>query len=254
MSQYNIFHAMVASFYSRDLYRDVAKNWGGKALFYLLVLLALSWIPFCFILQHTLNQGYQKNSDKYAAQFPVLTIKDGKISTPENHPYFVTDPDTHENVVVIDTTGQYTTLDQAKAQVLVTDTEVISRPKPNEIRTDKIPSTLNMEIDPQVVNGYVKHYLGFAWVAFFILFLLGSYIYRIIQALIYGIIGKIFTAMTSSPLSYGQVWIMSMVAITPAVVLATICDIFSLSYPLQSFSYFLLAMIYLFYGVVANKN
>lgn len=254
MSQYNIFQGIYASFYSKEFYRDVAKNWGGKAFLYLLMLLALSWIPTCIILQAGLSHGYASLSDKFVQQIPVITVKDGKVITPEKRPYILTSPDGQEPIAIIDTSGQYTNLDQAKTDVLVTETQIITKPKPNELRVYDVPTSLNMVFDPQNANSYAKSFVGIAWIFMFIFFVLGSYVFRIVQALFYSIIGKIFGAMTGAHLAYGQVLSIMLVAITPVIVIATIFDTLNITYAFQHFSYFILAMVYLFYGIIANKN
>jgi len=254
MRQYNIFQAIYLSFYSKNLYRDVATNWGGKAFLYLLMIVALSWVLFTYQFQHSLNMIYAANADKLVAQMPVVTIKDGKISTPEERPYVIHDPETKQVFAVIDTTGKYTSLDEAKAEVLVTQTQIISRHNENQIRTTSLPNKLNMVIVPETVNAIVKRYLNFAWIFFFVIFVVAGYAYRLIQALIYSIIGKIFGVIAKVPLSYGQILQIAMVAITPVIVVATIFDFFAIQFAYQLLFYFILAMIYLFYGIVANRR
>lgn len=45
MKNYSVFHPLYLSFFSKSLYQDVAKNWKGTGLAYLLLLLALAWVP-----------------------------------------------------------------------------------------------------------------------------------------------------------------------------------------------------------------
>lgn len=253
MKQYNVLQAIFMSFYSKNLYRDVANNWGGKAFFYLLFLLCLSWIAFVCVLQMGINEGYRKHSDAVIDQIPVLTIKDGKLSTPENKPYVIVNPDTKEKVFVIDTTGQYTSLEQAQAPVLVTETQVFSQTKPNQIRIDQIPSNLSVAINPQTVNEYLKYYLGYAWIFLFILFVIISYVFRVLQSLIYALIGIIFKAIFKVSLTYGQLLVIAMVALTPVIVISTILDFLNVVLPYESLIGFLLSMAYLCFGIIANK-
>lgn len=252
--RYNVFQAIFMSFYSRKLYRDVAANWGGKAFLYLLLLLALSWILLTYQLQVGLNHFFEKDTDQIINQIPIVVLKDGKISTPEKHPYFIKAPNSNVNLAVIDTTGQYTTLEKANAHVLITETEAISQPKTDETRIYKFPTKLNLTIDPQVIKSNIQEYIGFAWIFIFLISLISSYIYRIIQALIYAIIGKILAAIFLVRLSYWQIVQIAMVAITPVVILATIFDFFVIIFPHQLLFYFILAMIYLIYGLIANKD
>lgn len=225
-----------------------------RHFFYLLFLLALSWIGVIYGMQIALNKSYTKNSELIVSQMPVMTIKDGKLSTPEAKPYFVKDPETKGTLVVVDATGQYTSLEAAKAPVLVTQTAVISQTKPDQIRIDKIPNGLNMVVKPDVVNDYIKKYIGYTWILLFILFVIFSYILRLIQVLIYALCGLVFKAIFKVPLTYGQLIVITIVALTPVIVLSTILDLFGIFVPNEGLIGFMLTMLYLCFGILANKN
>lgn len=253
MSEYNIFQALIMSFYSRRLYRDVAVNWGGKAFLYLLLLVALSWAVHTVVYQLALSKTFNVYGHEFFSQVPTLTIKDGKLSTPEKRPYMIKSPFTKEDVILIDTTGQTTSLSQTKATILVTQTEIISQTKPNEIRTDVLPAHLNTVIVPDQVESYLSHYLGYAWIFIFIFSVICAYIFRILQTLVYGIFGKIFALIGRVPIRYMQAVQISMVAITPGVIIRTILDVFGIMFPFEGLLFFVLAMLYLIYGLAANK-
>lgn len=254
MNRYNMLQAIYMSFYSKDLYRDVATAWGAKTFLYLLILLTLSWILLSYQIQHALNLAYQHNSDKIVEQIPVITIKDGKISTPENRPYIIVNPDSKEKIAIIDVSGSYKTIEQAQTPILVTQTQLITQPKEGETKINEIPANFNFVADPKVIKGYVEKYLGFVWIVFLVLFTIGSYIYRVIQALLYAIIGRVGSALFGFHLNYDKILSIAMVAITPVIVLSTILDFFGVVFPYESLLYFFLAMFYLFYGMSANKS
>lgn len=254
MQQYNVFQAIYMSFYSRRLYRDVALNWGGKAFLYLFMLLALSFISFTYRTQLTLNLFYHESVTEIVKQLPILTVKEGKISTPENHPYTIMDSKTNKKVAVIDTTGQYKTLEEAGAPVLLTETTLISQTSPDQIRIDQVPSQLTAILDPNVINNYIAHYLNYLWIGIYIFGLLGMYVYRIIQSLLYAILGKLFSAMNQINLSYGQIVQIVMVALTPCIVLNTLSNIFMLQIPFALLLYFILTIFYMVYGILANRS
>src|SRR5262249_996980 len=156
---------------------------------------------------------------------------DGKLSTPENRPYIITDPETHDTLVVIDTSGKYTSLDQIKGGMLITQTEIITQTNPNEIKVNKIPNHLTTTLLPETIKADVQYYIHFAWIPLFIILLLASYIYRIVQAFVYSIIGKIFSVIGNIPITYSQIVQVAMVAITPVIVIATIINAFSIHLP-----------------------
>lgn len=254
MSRYNIFQALYMSFYSKSLYRDVAKNWGGKAFLYLLFLVALSWVIQTAMVQIAISKMYNMYGDQFISQFPMLKFTQGKLSTPENKQYVIKSPVTNQDVILIDTTGKTTSLSQTNVKMLVTDSEIISQTKENEIRTDKFPPNLNLDVDPKKVEGYIGHYLGFLWIFIFIFAVIGAYIFRLLQAIIYAIFGKLFALIGSVPVTYPQILQIAMVAITPCVVLNTLLYIVGVEFPFQGLGFFILAMLYIIFGLSANKN
>lgn len=254
MDQYNVLQAIYMSFYSKKLYRDVAMRWGGKAFLYLFMLVIFIWILPISAMQDALNKNYAQYSILYVQQIPVVKIEKGSIKTPDNKPYFVKNPDTKETIMVIDTTGKYTDLKQTDAKILVTKSELISQARRGETRIMQLPDTLTMTVDPWVVNKYIQNSLSYVWIFAFIFLVLISYIYHIFQALVYGLVGKIFNFVVKSPMSYIQMVQVALVAITPPLLIATILESFVIIFPYQALFYFLLAMFYLFYGISANKE
>lgn len=254
MSQYNILQAIYMSFYSKKLYRDVAANWGGKSFLYLLMLLALSSLFWSYMIEGFTKVAYQSFSAKIIPQIPVMTLTDGKLSTPEKRPYFIEDPNTHSKFAIIDTTGQYTSLEQAKTPLLVTETQIIAQTKPNETKIYTISDKINQTIDPQVIKSFIDPYVGFFWLIIFPIILIVLYIYRILQALLYSILGKIFSAIFKVGLAYGQIVQIMLVAITPAIIISDIQHAFNITIRHEMLIYFLLGILYLFYGILANKN
>jgi hypothetical protein len=254
MQQYNMLQAIFMSFYSKKLYRDVAINWGGKTFLYLLLILTLSWIYATYKTQIFLKTGFEYLSDEIVTQIPVMTIKDGKLSTPENRPYLITNPNTHEKIAIIDTSGKYKDLEQTNGVLLVTQTEVISQSDPHEIRKNEIPTNLNFTIVPETIKKKVKDYLDFAWIFIFIGAVITSYVYRLIQVFLYSIIGKIFAVISDSKVTYGQIIQITMVAITPVIIINTILSAMGIWIHYELLLYFVLAILFMFYGIIANRN
>lgn len=253
MSQYNFVQALYMSFYSPSLYRDVAERWGAKTFLYLLFLVALSWILVVFHLHFAIKEIYQKNANEIVHQIPIITIDNGEVKTPENRPYFVRNPQTMENIAVIDTSGKYTSLAHVQTGLLVTKNEVISQHEENETRIYQIPANMSMAIVPETISFYIQKYLWAIGVFFFVLLTIGAFIYRLIQGLIYALIGKLMSYLNHVPLSYDKILQITLVAITPTIVFATVFDYFHIIFPFRNLLYFILAMAYLYFGIISNK-
>src|SRR6266480_7276346 len=127
MKRYSFFHAPVLAFFSKLFYRDVGQYWRGTGLAYLLIILALLWIPTMAKAQFGIARFVNSESKKFTEQIPAITISHGKVSTNVPTPYFIKDPDDGAPLAIIDTTGKYEDLDNTDAKILLTKSKIISK-------------------------------------------------------------------------------------------------------------------------------
>jgi len=92
--------------------------------------------------------------------------------------------------------------------------------------------------------------------ALFPFFVIVSFVFRILQLLIYAVIGLLFTKICKTKHSYQTLLRLSVMAITPVIIISTVVEIAAIKIPLQSLLYFIAAMGYLFFGVkiVSHKE
>jgi len=242
------------SFYSKKLYQDIALRWGGKSFLYLFMLLALSSLVWSLLLQHYALEAYQSFSTKIIPQIPVITLHDGKINTPEKRPYFIVDAETHKPFAVLDTTGKYTSLEQAQTPILITETQILIQSGPNETKIYKLTEPLNQTINPEAIKKFGDKYIHFLWIFVFPFIFIIFYLYRVLLALFYSLLGKMLCAFFKINLAYGQIVQMMLVAMTPVIIISDLQCILNISIRHEMLLYFLLDISYLFYGILANKD
>lgn len=252
MSRYNIFQAIYLSFFSKKLYRDVASTWGGKAFLYAFFILALSWIGSVILIQQHLTDGYVRYSSTLVKQFPVVTVTSGKVSTPENKPYIIPEPDSNEAFIIIDTSGKYQNLAQADAAYLITKDAIITKDG-DTTKITKLPVSLTHTFEPAIINEHIKAWVNYLWIIMLPGLTLLSFIGMVIKSLIYGLIGRIFSAITDAGVSFFQCMALYCVAATPALAVWTVLSTYNIVFPHRSLTIFTLVLIYLFYAILANK-
>lgn len=255
MRQYGCLKAIPLSFYSRDLYRDVSSNWAGSVVLYLLLLLALCWALLSVHIQRDLIAGYAFASNKFIPQIPVMVIKNGEIKTPEHRPYLIKNPDDKDHAVfaIIDTTGKYTNLDNSDASILITKNTILYKHE-NKVKVQPISSTIELDIKPVELQQSIGFGINWMWV-FFLPILIGlSFIYRVVVGALYAVVGKLFAVIAEIPLTYGQILKISILAMTPAIILSTGLSWFSITFYHEWLVYFVLTVAYLIFGINANKK
>ncbi len=163
-----------------DIYRDVVQFWRGFCLLYLLSLVTLCSIPGMVKLHNQLSAFVANDAPAYVKQMPTLTIAKGVLTLPENRPYVITDPATNEIAMIIDTSGRYQTLEQAKARILITERQM-------HIQTGTEPVAVNLSQVEDMTLDQAKMYetleilAEWAAITFFPAAVFLAYLYRVVQ-------------------------------------------------------------------------
>lgn len=250
MKKYSMFHIPLMSFFSRELYRDVAFNWKGTGLLYLLFLLTLCWIPPMVVFQTALSEFVDEQAPAVINQLPAITISGGKASVEVEEPYVMRLSPTGEVFVIIDTSGGTTSLDDTGAKVLLTETKLIIAESETKTQVHDIGQMDDIVIDKKKVTGWMEVVRDkFIYVAF-PLALFGSFLFRVIQALVYGGIGAVFSAACRVELPYGVLMRLSVVAVTPVIIVKTILAAAGVAVPQYGMLVGIaVALGYLYFGV-----
>ncbi len=254
MKKFSIIHVPILSFFSGDLYQDVGLNWKGVCFGYLFLLIAVCTIPRVFILRKNISLFINEQALPLIEQVPKITITNGEVHVDEMQPYYINAPDGNEVLAIIDTTGEIQSLDGTDAFALLTKTKFIYRESDVEYRTYDLSKVKEFVLDRGRIMDWLD--IGKKLIVPILLpfILLGSYVFRIIQALIYAAIGLVFANFCRVKLSYDALVRLAVVAITPCIIVRVIFEIASVHVPMAGLWFFLLAMGYLFVGVRANSQ
>jgi ABC-type Fe3+-siderophore transport system permease subunit len=253
VKRYRIFHPLWLSFYSPSLYRDVAENWTGVGFLYLLLLLALAWIHPIASLQQTASALLKTVGPAVLEQIPTISIRQGEVSIAEPQPYVIEVPGSDTPLAVIDTTGQ-TTPESTQAFLLLTKRQAILRKNLHETRTYDLAGIQDLTVDRSTAKRILDSCQRYLAILAYPIALAGSYVYRILQALIYAAIGLLFARLLKAPLEYPELLRLSSVAVTPAIVVDTLRGAAGIGSSLAWWSFcFLLSMGYLLFAVRVNS-
>jgi hypothetical protein len=247
MRRYSIFHVPALSFFSKELYIDVGQNWKGVNFLYLLLLLAVCLIPRIINLHRGISNFVNNEAPAVVNQVPEITITDGQVSIKETQPYYIKDPDSDEPLAIIDTTGQIESLEDTDAFFLLTGNKVIIKESKFENRTYDLSNVKAFAVDSERITGWLHIGRKFLAVVIYPFALLGSYVYRIVQVLIYAAIGLLFASFCKTTLSYATLIRLAVVAVTPCIIVGTILGLAETSIPY--FLYLVAALGYLFFAV-----
>ncbi len=247
MRRYSFFHVPALSFFSKELYIDVGLYWKGVNFLYLLLLLAICGIPAMIKVHLGAADFVNNEAPALVNQVPEITITDGQVSIKEIQPYYIKDPDSNEPLAIIDTTGQIESLEDSNAICLLTKTKIMWQKSEVETETYDLSNIKAFAVDSERITGWLHIGRKFVAVVIYPFALLGSYVYRIVQVLIYAAIGLLFASFFKTTLSYAALLRLAVVAVTPCIIVGAILGLADASVP--AFLYLVAALGYLFFAV-----
>ena len=255
MKQYRFFHIPPLAFFSKDLYADVALNWKGTCLGYLFLLLAVCWIPAMIELNLGFDKFVETEAPKLTCQVPTITIKDGIASTDVPEPHYIYVPDSEDEVMaIIDTTGQVTSLEGTDAFVLLTETTVFTIRNNFETRTFDLSAIKEFTLDQDMLTNWLNILKKLVIPVLYPMALVSSYLFRIIQLLVYAAVGMLFVSWCKAGITYICLVRLAAVAITPAIIVKTILDPAGIQLPAAGWLYMIATLAYLYFGIKASSR
>jgi hypothetical protein len=225
MKQYSMIQAPVLAFFSKELYRDVGRNWRARSFIYLLLLVAACWIPEALEMRARMTRFAGGQGAAVVQQIPPITITDGIVSIDAEQPHAITEPDSEEVFAILDTTGEVTSLDDTPARVLLTRNQLFGRKSTGELRIYNLSDVKEFRLDRDLAQRWLD--LATSWIIVLVapVLILGSYVLKIAQALLYAIVGILIAKNVDADLGYGALVSLAMVALTPAIVAKTLMSL-----------------------------
>ncbi len=213
--------------------------------------MAICWIPM-MVRIHTGFAGFVKNdAPAVIDQVPEITITDGQVSIKEPQPYFIREPDSNQIIAVIDTTGSIESPADANAFFLLTNNSIITQTD-FETRTIDLSQVESFTMDSATITNWLHTAQKYLVIILYPLALISSYVYRIIQALIFAAIGLLFASSCKASLSYGALLRLAVVAMTPCIIIKTVFALAGVQLPcIVLLLYFVITLAYLYFGLYA---
>ena len=252
--KFSIIHIPVFSFFSSELYRDVGLRWKGVNFLYLFLILGICWIPAMIKIHVGFKDFVNDEVPTFLEQIPEIAITDGEVSISEAEPYYIKVPDSEDVLAVIDTTGTINSLEDANALCLVTKSKITWRKSEIETQTIDLSQIEEFSLNSEDVMGWIRTISKFLVVIVYPAVFLGSYVFRIVQALIYGVVGLLFGLLFKAKLSYGALVRLAVVAMTPCMLWKTILGMADIHLPRSGLIFLVVTLAYLFFAVKVNSE
>ena len=253
MSHSRLFEIPTGAWHSLPLYQEVAGRWTGLNALYLFLFLLISWFPWVVKEQIELNRFGEQWVQPFIAEIPRFGISSGKLWIDGEPRRTISDPKTGRALLLIDTTGQTRSLEGLSVTALVTADDFIIR-KDGGVE-EKMPFSHlpNYSVTPQELRKFVEDSIpSLLWYSYPFL-LIGSFLFRIIQVFLLAGVGLIVCPLLENELSLPALIRISVLAITPAMILRTLCNVLEIAIPFSSLLFTLVTIGYLVFGISASR-
>lgn len=255
MRRYSSFSALIAAFFSKDLYRDVAHSWGGIGFLHLMLLAFLASAPIMATIHVQLNSFADRDFPDLVKNFPDVKLTKGEVSSTIPQPYVVMDDaKSHKTMFVLDTTGKINNLEQTDAQILVTKTKIHMRERSNQQKIQDLKDFPDMEVTATKMRSWMK--ILATWCAPvgtpFLMF--GYVLVGLISMMLLALFGALI-AGSNSTVSAGGYMRLASVARTPAFLLGTAFQLLNITIPMWFLGSIAVSVAYMAFAVTcANET
>jgi hypothetical protein len=251
--RFGAFSALVLSFFSAELYRDVGRRWRGIGFWYLALLMLITAVPDAIKAHIGFGKFVKDDAQSVISTFPTITIKNHKASIAEPEPYLWREPK-GQVLLYVDTTGKFDLPAGQNALAKLSDTQLFLKKSTSETTVYALAQFPDFSVDKNDLGRWLDvstHWVGAVVFGFLFIF---PFIGHFFQILIYGLFGMVFCAMFNAKLDYAALLRLSAVAITPAVLIATALDLTGVNIPAAGWIYFGIEMLFLGIAVKANAS
>jgi hypothetical protein len=253
MSHSRLFEIPTGAWYSIPLYQEVASRWTGLNALYLFLFLLISWFPWVVKEQGDLNKFAEEWVEPLISEFPRFGISSGKLWVDGEPRRTISDPKTGRPLLLIDTTGQTLSLVGLSIPALVTADSFIMRNESGVEEKMSFSHLPNRAVTSQELKRFVADWIpSLLWYSY-PFFLIGSFLFRIIQVFLLAGVGLIVCPLLETDLPLPALIRISVLAITPAMILRTLCNVLEITIPFCNLLLTLVTIGYLVFGISANR-
>ena len=251
---FNYLYMAFLSFFDKNAYCYVVEKLDKSFVYrYLLLILAICSIPAFFIINTNIHDYINGPGKKVIQQVPEIYIKDGAIHTEVSLPFIINDPETEKELIIIDNTGKYSSLEDSEAFILLKNGELVVRTHENNAQHFDLSEFNDFKINKTKLKESIP-LVKWVVILMYIMYTLFLFIFYLILVHIYAWSGGFLDQFAGSGLSYQPILRISTLAITPVLIIDSVLKILVIYVPNWGIVNIILSMSLIYYGLISNKN
>jgi Protein of unknown function (DUF1189) len=267
MKEFSGWQALFLSFWSPQLYRDVAKYWQGTGYTYLFLVLCATSILYCVKMQILANNIFDAMVLRVLLQVPDITCTNGEISIGQSSPYTIYAPGPVRRPFIVFDMSDKDFSDKPEmtmSEALRVEKHGVWAKKPvagtrgmgadYALTPIKLEPDTNFSITKQAVmtGGRVFKNL-FGAIAFLVIVPM-AFLVAIIQTLVYALAGYVTSRLLGLSLSFMTLVRLASVCLTPIILVDSIKRILNREVPNFEALAALIILGYMIFALYSNRD
>ena len=245
------FQEIVRAVSDFKFYKEAKDSQISKGIKYIFLLIFLITLILTIRYSYDVKRGLDLVVDWAKQNLPVIEIQNGIVKADVIQPYRISEEDF---TLIIDTTGDVTSLDEYEAGILLTKDKLFYRGTAGKTEIYDLSDIESLRIDENFMNVMRGN---IAWIVFPFM-LLGIFIYsciaRFIQVFLFSLISLVTSSISGVKLNYKQLFNIGVYAITPSMILGALLALFAVQLPAFWLIYSGLYVIYLIMAILNCKE
>ncbi len=231
MRRFNEFSGLWrAPIFSKAFFADVARNWKGIGVRYLLFLVGLTWLLALTRCTIDLSAALKTEIRNALRELPAIEIHNGIASGAVEQPYIMKD-DRGRPIFVFDTTGTVNKPSDVGARLLITQTEMVQEDRPGTLQRRRLSDLpiRDISINQNTVLAWVHTVRNWLIPAGMIFLGLFSFVVRLLGAVLLAAMGLALNAAFGAKLTYPALLRLAIVSMTGPLLIDTLTWLFDLN-------------------------
>jgi hypothetical protein len=253
-SQYSILRPLYMAFFSKALYQDVGRNWKGFGLVFIFSLVALCTIPFVLTAQLEFSNLLNREAPAIIKQMPSIRVTKGKVSIDKPEPYFVRDQRSGDPLIIFDTKGEFPSMTDSKAVLLVSRTSVIFRNNRGQTSVLDLSGYDGLYLDKRLLYEWMDELESSFALIFYPVAVMFSFLLRLIEIVVFGAIASLFMRTVGQSPYYRMYMRLAAISLTPGMVLGALLNTAGIALPFWWLISLPLAVAYFLFAVRVNRT
>jgi hypothetical protein len=236
---------------SFDFYYD-AKNFSiSRSVTYIFTFILFATVILTAEYTYFINKGLNFAIKWSEEKLPVININEGIVNVDVAQPHII---DMDGFVLIIDTTGNITSLDDYKEGLLLTKNKIIAKKNTEETRIYSLSNVKQLVIDQPFLKKAKKMLILIVAP----IMIIGMYLYfcftRFIQIFFFTLIALLISVIFSAKLTYKQIFNVCAYAITPSMILGLVSTALPTKIPFFILIYCGVYIVYLIGAIKGAKE